>query len=104
MSEFAPKIVDVTLGDSSATSLLDKRNHVAQGANRNGGLGLVAQESARCGHEQGGFDMKRTDSPTMELSSHFEIAAAQTLWRHGEELNIELSNRFHIIGESLSGG
>jgi hypothetical protein len=39
----------------------------------------------------------------MELLSHIELAAAQTLRRDGE-LSVELPNRFRIISESLSGG
>ena len=97
------KIVDVTVADSSATSLLDEGNHVAQRANRHGGLGLVAKESARRGHEQGGFDVKRTDSPTMELSSYIELVAAQTAGRDGK-LIVEISNRFRITGERFPPG
>lgn len=46
MSEFVSKIVDITLSDPSATSLLDEGNHIVQGANRLYGLWLLPQESA----------------------------------------------------------
>jgi hypothetical protein len=83
--------------------LLDKGNHVAQGANPFYRLRLGTQELARRGHEQSGFDVKQSDSLTTELSSNIELIAAHRPRRDGQ-LSVEIINRVRIIGESLSGG
>lgn len=103
MSEFVSKIVDIALADSSAASLRDEGNHLVHGANRVYGLRFVAQESARGRNEQGGFDVKQSNPLTMELSNQIELVATQSTGCDGQ-LNVNISNCSHIIGERLSRG
>ena len=42
LPELVPKIMNIALVDSTATSLLDDRNDVVQGTNRLDGMWLVA--------------------------------------------------------------
>ena len=65
------------------------------------GMWLVAQDSTGGGNEQAGFDVTQPNPLTMKLSSHVDLVARHSAGCDGE-LNVNVSNHFHVIGKRLS--